>query len=619
MNREQIREMIEQLSTASLPDERKSIAAEIRALGTETVPALIAALEHDDRFVRMTAAEILGQLEAVEGVPALIQSMGDEFVRVQRAAMRALTTIGGPVIEQAKAACGSPDLRIQRHALTVLRRLKVDDALEQALEALQSEDIGVRMEASKLLAVSGDEAAFEALVECLSDEDIFGPVGHELMGLGERGREALLAALRGDDRIARRAAALALAKEGGPEALGELIDRYAQDELPVGWEAPEVIEAAVAAGREVPFEQLLEQASGSQLPSEQPHSVDQQRPAIAALGKIGDPRAIPMLKKLLDSEYAVIGRVAAEALGEIGTTECIELLVGALGHPDRSVRGEAALALVRLGEVALEAVLAALGSENRAQRENAANVLSDWGEPAVPGILQAAASESPVERWGALLAINVLIAKHANAITDEVRGVVIGAFEDEEARVRRFAARAEGEIRDAAAIPVLIAHLTDEDRQMRLNSRASLARLGEGAVEALAQSMENSTSGWQSQMLGKALGAMGEAAVRPALGLVDNPNPLPRAAAVVALGECGSLHALPALVKLAHDDDGNIAFCTMWGLRNFLTDEAAEALEYIANNQKIDKLLRGEARMLAREVRETIQLEAEAPDEDDEQ
>lgn len=616
MSREQVREMVEQLGTASSSDERKRIAEEIRAVGPGAVPALIAALGHDDRFVRMTAADILGQLEAAEAVPALVQTMGDEFVRVQRAGMRALISIGRPVIEQAKAACGSRNLRIQRHALTVLRRLGVDDAVEQALEALQSENGGVRGEAAKLLAASSDEAAFEALVDCLSDEDLFETAGHELIGLGERGREVLLAAVQGDDRIARRAAALALAKEGGPEALGALLDSYAQDELPVGFEAPGFIEAALAAGREVPFERLLEQASGAYRDLAEPYSYHQQRPAIEALGKIGDARAIPTLKELLDSEHAVIARLAAAALGEIGTAECVDLLVEALGHP-KPFRGRAALALVRLGEAALEAVLAALGSENRAQRENAGHVLSEWGEGAVPGVLQAAASENPVERWGALWAINVLVRKHANTITDEVRSVVIGALDDDDAKVRRWAARAEREIRDMAAIPALIAHLTDEDRQMRRYSRESLASLGEGAVEALVQSLENSSSTWQSQMLGKALGAMGEAAVKPVLSLLDDSNPLVRSAAGWALGECGSPEALPGLVRLARADDGHVAAAAMWGLGGFFTDEAAEALDYIANNQKLDKGLRRHARVAAREVRERLRLAEDEPPEDE--
>lgn len=642
MSSEHLEDIIDRLAGAASRDAQRRLVEELRAAPAQAVPALVGALKHDNRFVRMRAAGILGELGATEAVHPLIEAMGDEFVRVRRAALGALIKIGQPAVEKVKAACRSDNLRIQRCALIVLRRLEVKDAVPEALEAFQSDytavrpqaarglpdtrdwpavqahHSGVRREAAKLLLASDDERAFETAVDGLADEVVADVVAQELLALGERGRQILLTAAQGEDRVARRAAAVALAKDGHPETLGTLIASYAQDEIPVGFEAPEFIEAAVAAGREVPFEKLLEQASGAIFDPTEPHVHHGQRPAIAALGKIGDPRAIPVLKNLINSEHAVIGRLAVQALGEIGTPECIALLVESMGDPRASVRGQAAVALVGLREAALESVLRALGSDNRAQRENAAHVLSEWGEFALPSILQAAASQNPIERWMAFLAINILNRKHPEVLSDEARGVVVGGLDDEDPRVRRLAASVQSEIRDQTSIPALIAHLTDGDRQVRHNCTQALARIGKPALVAVVSSLRAADDIWALENLGRALGAMGGAGVQPVMDLVRDSNPVVRRAAGIALAASGSPNALAGLVALAHDEDDAVVSAALWALPHFLNDEAAQALDYVANNEKLDQGVRRTARRLRQEMRKRQPLEKEAAGEDEE-
>ncbi len=609
-------DLIGQIPSAPKP-RREQIAEEIAALGEAAVPALIEALQHEHRFVRLTAAHVLREIGSTEAVPALIATMGDPYVRVKRAAMGALIAIGTPAVGRVKEACGSERAAIQRHALTVLRRLEVRDAAEAALAALQSEDDSVRREAVKLLLISEGDEAFEAAVDCLCDPEVAETVAHHLLETGERGRQVLLEVAQGADRIARRAAAVVLAKEGGPGTLGALLDSYAEGGLPVSWEAPGFIEAAVADGREVPFEQLLDQAAGKHLDPDDRWGFHSQRPAIEALGKVGDPRAIPVLAELTQSQHAVIGRTAARALAEIGTDECIQLLTDALGGPP-SVRGEAALALASIGERALPQALAALGSENRAQRENAGLVLSVWGQPAVPGLLQATQSTRPTERWAALFGLICLVRRYPEAVNNEIAQAAARGLGDGDARVRRWGARLCAELGAQAPMGALIARLTDEDRRTRRVCRESVGALGEGALQPLLAAVPSSDSAWTSQMLGKALGAIGESAVEAALELAESPKRLVRCAAGVALGECGCPDAaLPGLIKLAHEDDTDVAAFAMWGLGDIPTEAAIESLDYIANNEKLDRGVRIDARYYARELRERIRLsEAEPPNGD---
>lgn len=618
MTNEQIQQIIGRLAAESSPQERSEALDELRASGAGAVPELVVALRDGDRFVRRTAARVLGDLGAVEAVPALIEAMGYDFVRVRRAALGALIEIGQPTVEQVKAACASQNQRIQRLALTALRRLEIRDAVAQALAALQSDDVPVRREAAKLLLVSDNDGGFEAAVDCLADEDIAGTVAHELIGLGDRGRQILLDAAQGEDPVARRAAAVELAKEGGPEALDMILDSYAEDNLTMWWEAPEVIDAALEAGREVPFEKLLEQASGAGAdPDGQPEHA--QRPAIKALGRIGDPRAMPVLEELLGSEHKVLGRLAAEALAGIGTDECVELLVELMGHPEAHLRREAAERIRDLRERPLRPVLAALGSENRAQRENAGHVLSCWPDLAVPGILQAAGSENPLERWGALWATNSLARRHPEAVTDEVRRAIIVALDDDDARVRRFAALAEGEVRDEAAIPSLIAHLMDSDRQVRRKCTGALAAMSEPAAAAIVQTVRAADGAGLVDPLGRALGLIGDAGVEAALDLLDDASPVARRTAAWALQWSKDEKALPGLLQIAREDDDELVAPIVWGLSSFFTDEAADALEYIANNENLESSTRRDARGLLKDVRQGQRLEQEEPSGDGEE
>ncbi|MCL5284129.1 MAG: HEAT repeat domain-containing protein [Armatimonadetes bacterium] len=65
--------------------------------------------------------------------------------------------------------------------------------------------------------------------------------------------------------------------------------------------------------------------------------------AVVALGKIGDPRAIPCLERALRDSYLSVRQRAAWALGRIGGPVVIEVLTSAVDDPNQTVR-EAALA-----------------------------------------------------------------------------------------------------------------------------------------------------------------------------------------------------------------------------------------------------------------------------------
>lgn len=79
-----------------------------------------------------------------------------------------------------------------------------------------------------------------------------------------------------------------------------------------------------------------------------------------ALGRIGDPRALPYLESLLEDPVVEVRRAAAFGLGQLGELEAYPNLLGALGDRDRDVGRLAADALARL-DLPLERIESALG------------------------------------------------------------------------------------------------------------------------------------------------------------------------------------------------------------------------------------------------------------------
>ncbi|HIE32282.1 MAG TPA: hypothetical protein EYP67_07920 [Methanosarcinales archaeon] len=165
--------------------------------------------------------------------------------------------------------------------------------------------------------------------------------------------------------------------------------------------------------------------------------------AAAALGSIGDSRAVEALKEVLLKDNALVRRSVILALGDIGDPRTVETLKIALKDEDVLVRENATWALRAIGDSrAVEALKEALlKDEDVSVRGNAAAALGDIGDPrAVEALKTALKGEGVSMRLAATSALGAIGDSRAVEALKE-------ALEEGDVSVRGIAAEALEEIK----------------------------------------------------------------------------------------------------------------------------------------------------------------------------
>ena len=166
--------------------------------------------------------------------------------------------------------------------------------------------------------------------------------------------------------------------------------------------------------------------------------------AAIALGKMGEV-ALPHLKAILAQGDADARFWAVRALGAMGTPAAVELLIALLDDADEMVRSGAAWVLGDLqAREAIPSLARLLREEVNSVGQHAADALSKIGEPAV------------------------------NALVE--------ALSDHRTQARVRAARALVPIESQEAIPALFRALEDESYVVRYYAEEALTRMGVGQI-----------------------------------------------------------------------------------------------------------------------------------------
>lgn len=329
---------IKEVQTAAKAADLRVAAADVLVkIGEPSIPALIELmLEDEDQDVRMAAAGALGRIGSVEATAALIKATEDvRAVRqvaisslcaicdpkatdtlievlakseddgeVRARAARALSVIGGPKATQALAdALGDLDLKVRTSVVTGLQRIGVP-AVGPVVEAMSSGNKTVRYASAAALEMIDSPEAAATLAKLASDGD---PAirASAARGLGRQSTvispEVVVPLLEDAEGGVGEVAAITLAKMGSraiPALVGVLkgsssgVAKYrAADALSnIGTSSVPALLAVIGS------------------------NVETNKWAAHALGRIGDSRAEPALRKLAAASDPDLAYVAKQAL-----------------------------------------------------------------------------------------------------------------------------------------------------------------------------------------------------------------------------------------------------------------------------------------------------------------
>jgi len=199
---------------ACLKDERWRVREQAaKSLGSIKDPAAVAALiivcRDRDGAVKSAAAEAMGKIRDPKGIPALIKLFKDTSKIARETAGTALVTIGEPSIPALLETLKDPHFVVRCHGVRALGGMTTDYQIGRAwtsdsrvvdalIQALKDEDRAVREDATIALGIIGDPRAVDGLMEAMKDGAV---KRHAIASLGmigdARAFPAVLDALKG--------------------------------------------------------------------------------------------------------------------------------------------------------------------------------------------------------------------------------------------------------------------------------------------------------------------------------------------------------------------------------------------------------------------------------------
>jgi HEAT repeat protein len=330
---------------------------------------------------------------------------------------------------------------------------KPEQALIQAIRVLQREPRSI---AGLVLAVEADIANHGAAAGLAQYEHWLADRSLEQAGVLRRIARAMLVeeARQRVDQDARAEAFRALSEIGDPRATREIRDTVSVSPVASGTRAslgdPHAVDALVS--------QLNQGGSGLVT-------------TIDALGRSGNPRAIPALVVRLKDPRQEVRAASLEALGHIGDESVVPQVTPLLADTNMRVRVTAAGVLVQLGDSSGIPLLQGLLTDpSPATRLLAAQALKSEPDPGWLAVVrELATAEDPEVRAGAAR----LLGPHDPAFA---RSVLDGLASDNNPAIRDLAAVNMSEV-TPTDLPTLRAMLRNESHLTRAKAAAQIIAL----------------------------------------------------------------------------------------------------------------------------------------------
>ena len=309
-----IKGLIKALGYRKDVDVRKAAADALeRIADPRAVEPFIAALKDSELYVRRKAADALWKIGDARAVEPLIAALKDGDVILCLKAAEALGKIGDArAVEPFIAALKDSDSNLHRKAAELLVKMGDARAVEPLIAALKDSDPETSRRAAEALGKMGDARAVEPLIAALKDSDpetswraaaALGMIGDA------RAVEPLIAALEVNDPNIRYEGVEALGKIGDARAIEPLAAALAEGYLSaavvlvkLGWQPGNDQASAIYWISQKEWSKCVSIGSlavGPLVAALRSEDGKTRVSVAEALGKIGDPRAIPALRLVL--------------------------------------------------------------------------------------------------------------------------------------------------------------------------------------------------------------------------------------------------------------------------------------------------------------------------------
>jgi HEAT repeat protein len=447
---------------------------------------------------------------------------------------------------------------------------------EQFMDSITGEPIETRLKAAEALEVLGDDKAVTQLVAFLKDPDkpVRDRVVQALEHIGansDKNIAALVAGLKDGDTNVRKGTITALTdlqngigpKPGVVKAIIALMQKEGGARGPGGdvLGSPKFTQNG-ANQESVPalIAMLKDKDEGVR------------SGAADALGKIGDARAVPVLKEAMHNDTAQVRRVAIGAIALIADKSGEDALTEAIKNPDddNEARAQAAAGLGKIATpTAVKTLIEALNDDDLKLRSAAVAALARAArptpngptEPAVMVALNASLRDPRSSvRLGTAQALQAIASPETNGALIAMLESDQGDAADPEMRtaIRAAAATALGFPGNKAAVAPLIKALSDPAGDVASAAQHALSQIGPDATEALIAVIRRGDT--EALYAARALADQGKSALPALQQAARENNPVSQRWAAVALGNMGLSEAQDTLQQLERSSDPDVAF-----------------------------------------------------------
>ncbi|MGB2599454.1 MAG: HEAT repeat domain-containing protein, partial [Candidatus Omnitrophota bacterium] len=438
------------------------------------------------------ATKKIGKTGEARFVPLLIRNLSRwDDLEVKQITVRAIMAIGKPAVPELLRALETENDEICEAIVETLGMLKERSAVPILLKFFEQGRRSFSHKVAEALGSIGDPSAVPVLIRALEHEEWRVRIkAIEALGLlkDERAIPHLRKIMTDEKKhqALREKAATALRELGwAPEDVQEGVSFHLGKQ---NWE--ELIKIGTPAAG--PLAARLEKLYNEE---------EELKSIIAALGKIGDPIAVPAVAKKLRHFNGYVMEYAAKALGEIGNPAAIPALLETLDNINTNIRQAAFNALCKICEEhpdsLIELLNEAIKKRDNVKIEKLESILSKAAPDELREFkLEKAKTEllPKIKKWlplilgslGVAFFVFMVIYVFYSIRFSKYSGTMLKAMVDlksDKPEVRKEAAKALGQTKDKRAIKPLVKALSDIDEKVRAEAAKALGNIGDKKAE----------------------------------------------------------------------------------------------------------------------------------------